>query len=238
VNQRPHLIVAGTVWVILSVLAMYLVSGVQILPTVASKEAEIENNAFVLLTVVSMPVLMFVVVAAVYSAIRFRASEQPGDAPAIHGNTGVQVAWVGVSLALVIGLFAYGAVGLVEIRGAQTAEFEVNVSAEQWAWHFEYPSTGAASDELHIPVNQRVHLNIQSTDVIHSFWVPAFGIKQDAVPGRTTQVYLTANKSGTYPGMCAELCGLGHTTMLMTVVVSDQASLDAWLAQQPQASPS
>jgi len=73
--------------------------------------------------------------------------------------------------------------------------------------------------------------------VIHSFWVPAFGVKQDVVPGHPTQIYVTATHSGTYPGMCAELCGLGHTGMATTVVVADQAAVDAWLSQQPKPSP-
>jgi cytochrome c oxidase subunit 2 len=139
---------------------------------------------------------------------------------------------------MVLGLFGYGAIGLVAIRGAQSADFEVNVRGEQWAWRYEYPSTGAISDELHIPVDRRVHLIITSNDVIHSFWVPAFGVKQDAVPGRTTQIYVTATKTGTYSGMCAELCGLGHTGMTTTVVVSDQTALDTWLSQAPVPSPS
>jgi cytochrome c oxidase subunit 2 len=160
-----------------------------------------------------------------------------GDGPPIHGHVGVQAAWVGISLLLVIGLFAYGAIGLVDIRGAQSADFEVNVSAEQWEWKFEYPATGVKSKELHIPVDRRVHLNIESIDVIHSFWVPALGVKQDAVPGRPTHILTTATDVGTYPGMCAELCGLGHTGMTMTVVVSDQAALDAWLSQQPKGPP-
>ena len=82
-----------------------------------------------------------------------------------------------------------------------------------------------------------MHLIITSIDVIHSFWVPAFGVKQDAVPGRPTQIYMTATRSGTYPGMCSELCGLGHTSMTTTVVVSDQADVDAWLSQQPNEPP-
>ena len=237
-NERRHLLVAGAAWVVLSAVAMFLVAGMQIIPVIASKEAEIENRAFVLLAVVSVPVMMFVVVGLVYSAIRFRAGGERGDGPPVHGHRGFQTAWVGISAVLVLGLFVYGTIGLVDIRGAQTAEFEVSVSAEQWAWHFEYPATGVASTELHIPVNQRVHLTIRSSDVIHSFWVPAFGVKQDAVPGRITQIYMTANRTGTYPAMCAELCGLGHTGMTMTVVVSDQADLDTWLSQQPQASPS
>jgi cytochrome c oxidase subunit 2 len=237
VSPRRHLLTAAAVWVVLSVLGVILVAGMQIIPVIASREAAIEDGAFVLLTAASVPILMLVVVGLAYSALRFRATNEMGDGPPIHGHVGVQAGWVGVSLLLVLGLFAYGAIGLVEIRGAQTADFEVNVRAEQWKWHFEYPATGVKSNELHIPVNRRVHVNIQSDDVIHSFWVPALGVKQDAVPGRPTHVYVTATDSGTYSGMCAELCGLGHTGMTMTVVVADQAALDAWLSQQPHGPP-
>jgi cytochrome c oxidase subunit 2 len=237
VSPRRHLLTAGVVWVVLSVLGVILVAGMQIIPVIASREAAIEDSAFVLLTAASVPILMLVVVGLAYSALRFRATNEMGDGPPIHGHVGVQAGWVGLSLLLVLGLFAYGAIGLVEIRGAQTADFEVNVRGEQWKWHFEYPATGVKSNELHIPVNRRVHVNIQSDDVIHSFWVPALGVKQDAVPGRPTHVYVTATDSGTYSGMCAELCGLGHTGMTMTVVVADQAALDAWLSQQPHGPP-
>jgi len=237
VSPRRHLLTAGAVWIVLSVLGVILVAGMQIIPVIASREAEIENSAFVLLTAASVPVLMLVVVGLAYSALRFRATDGIADGPPIHGHTGFQAAWVGVSLILVLGLFAYGAVGLVDIRGAQAGVFEVNVSSEQWTWHYEYPAVGVRSKELHIPVDRRVHLVITSKDVIHSFWVPALGIKQDAVPGRPTHIYTTATQSGTYPGMCAELCGLGHTGMTTTAVVSDQAALDAWLSQQPKEPP-
>lgn len=237
-SPRRDFLVAGAVWVALSVIGVVLVAGIQIIPVIASREAAIENSAFVLLTAASVPVLMFVVVGLAYSVLRFRATDEMVDGPPVHGHATFQAAWLGISLLLVLGLFVYGALGLVEIRGAQTADFEVNVQAEQWAWHFEYPATGVMSKELHIPVDRRVHLKITSIDVIHSFWVPAFGIKQDAVPGRPTQIYMTATDLGTYPGMCAELCGLGHTTMLTTTVVSDQATLDAWLSQQPKVPPS
>jgi cytochrome c oxidase subunit 2 len=240
VSPGRHLLTAGAVWVVLSALGVVLVAGMQIIPVIASREAEIENSAFVLLTAASVPVLMLVVVGLAYSALRFRATDETADGPPIHGHPGFQAAWVGISLIMVLGLFAYGAIGLVDIRGAQTADFEVNVSAEQWAWHYQYPATGVKSTQLHIPVDRRVHLLLKSSDVIHSFWVPAFGVKQDVVPGHPTQIYMTATQSGTYPGMCAELCGLGHTGMTTTVVVSDQAALDAWLGQQrpPQPEPS
>jgi cytochrome c oxidase subunit 2 len=237
VSPRRHFLTAGAVWVVLSVVGVVLVVGMQIIPVIASREAEIENSAFVLLTAASVPVLMLVVVGLAYSAFRFRATDELTDGPPIHGHTGFQATWLGVSLMLVLGLFGYGAIGLLDIRGAQTADFEVKISAEQWVWHYEYPAAGVISKELHIPVDRRVHLIITSVDVIHSFWVPAFGVKQDAVPGRVTQIFVTATNSGTYPGMCSELCGLGHTSMTTTVVVSDQAALDTWLRQQPKAPP-
>jgi cytochrome c oxidase subunit 2 len=233
VSPRRHLLTAAAVWAVLSTLGVVLVLGMQIIPVIASREADIENSAFVLLTAASVPVLMLVVVGLAYSALWFRASGETADGPPIHGHTGFQATWLGMSLILVLGLFAYGAIGLIDIRGAQTADFEVKINAEQWVWHYEYPTAGVKSKELHIPVGRRVHLIITSIDVIHSFWVPAFGVKQDAVPGRPTQIYLTATHTGTYAGMCSELCGLGHTSMTTTVVVSDQADVDAWLSQQP-----
>lgn len=235
-SPRRHFLTAGIVWAVLSTLGVVLVLGMQIIPVIASREADIENSAFVLLTAASVPVLMLVVVGLVYSALRFRATDETIDGPPIHGHTGFQATWLGASLILVLGLFVYGAIGLVDIRGAQTADFEVKVNAEQWVWHYEY-ANGVKSKELHIPVGRRVHLVINSIDVIHSFWVPAFGVKQDAVPGRPTQIYMTATHPGTYPGMCSELCGLGHTSMTTTVVVSDQADVDAWLSQQPNEPP-
>jgi cytochrome c oxidase subunit 2 len=232
VSSQRHLLVAGAAWLVLSVASMLVVAGVQILPQVASHEAEIEDRAFVLLTVVSMPVLWFVVVGLAYSAIRFRARRgDASDGPPVHGHTGIQAGWLVVTFAMVIGLFVYGAIGLVEIRGAQAADFEVHVRAEQWKWHYKYPG-GKVSNDLHLPVGRRVHLVIESDDVIHSLWLPALGVKQDAVPGRVTQAYTTPTVAGTYGGRCAELCGFGHTGMTTTFVVEDQASLDTWLAQE------
>ncbi|MEO8468173.1 MAG: cytochrome c oxidase subunit II, partial [Chloroflexota bacterium] len=227
----------GAIWIVLSAIGIVLVSGMQIMPRIASKEAVIENDAFVLLSVLSVPVLLFVVVGLAYSAWKFRATDQTTEGPPVHEHRGFQAVWLGISFVLVLVLFAYGSLGLVAIRGDQSADFEVRVEAQQWHWEYHYPS-GVKAEELHIPVNTRVHLVIDSEDVIHSFWVPAFGVKQDAVPGLITQIYMTATEVGTFPGMCAELCGLGHTGMTTTVVVSDQAAVDAWLSQQPLPSPS
>ena len=234
-SPRRHLLIAGAAWVVLSVVAMVAVAGIQILPTIASREAEIEDTTFVLLTVLAMPILMLVVVGLIYSALFFRARgpDDTEDGPPVHGHTGFQATWVVVSAGLVLGLFGYGTVGLLDIRGAQEADFVIQVHAEQWKWTFTYPDYEVAAKELHVPVDQRVRLEITSDDVVHSFWVPPFGIKQDAVPGRTTTIYLTVTTAGHYGGMCAELCGLGHTTMTFDTVADSLDEVEAWLASQP-----
>lgn len=236
-KNRRDLIAATVTWLVLSLVSMALVAGLQILPDVASNEARIEDSAMVLLTVLSMPVLMFVVVGMVYSAIRFRArAGDEEDGPAIHGHRGVQAGWLVLTFALVIGLFGYGTAGLVEIRGTQASEFDVHVMGEQWQWRFEYSAYGGLkSKELHLPVGERAHLIIESSDVIHSLWLAPLGIKQDAVPGHPTEAYVTPTAAGTFQGRCTELCGLGHTVMAFTLVTSDRATLDAWAQAQLQA---
>jgi cytochrome c oxidase subunit 2 len=232
-SARRHILIAVTAWAVLSAASMALVAGISAMPEVASHEAAIEDRAFTVLTVVSMPVLWLVVVGMAYSAWRFRARDGDGDGPPQHGHAAVQAGWLIVTFVMVIGLFIYGTVGLVEIRGAQTSDFEVQVHAKQWAWEFHYPD-GTESNELHIPINRRVHLTFQSDDVIHSMWLPALGVKQDVVPGRTTEAYTTPTVAGTYGGRCAELCGFGHTDMVMTFVVEDEGALNTWLSSIPK----
>jgi len=234
VSPRRHLGIAIAIWAVLSVVGIAAVAGMQALPIVASKEARVVNGAFVVLTVVSVPVLMFVVVAIAYSAIRFRAGGDDAEGPAIHGHGALEVGWVVVTLAMVIGLAAFGTIGLLEIRGDQRADLEVRASATQWAWAFDYPDLGVRSKELILPVGERIHVTIVSDDVVHSFSVPAFGIKQDAVPGRVTQLYVTPTATGTYGVQCAELCGLGHTKMVTGVTVMETAEFETWVTQQRQ----
>jgi cytochrome c oxidase subunit 2 len=108
----------------------------------------------------------------------------------------------------------------------------VNVTGIQWSWKFEYPEYGVVSDELHIPVGRQVLLRMTSTDVIHSFWVPEFRVKQDLVPGRFTELRITPITEGNYMVRCAELCGTSHAYMEKPVIVSSQAVFAAWMDVQ------
>ena len=111
----------------------------------------------------------------------------------------------------------------------------VKVTGIQWSWTFEYPpldGVTVVSDELHIPVGQQVLLQMTSMDVIHSFWVPEFRVKQDVVPGRITELRITPTLDGDYKVRCAELCGTSHYSMEKPVVISSQADFDVWMAER------
>jgi cytochrome c oxidase subunit 2 len=238
-EARRHLVIAGAIWAVASALGIAAVLAVgRILPVVASREAGIVDGAFVLLTAVSVPVLMLVVVGLVYSAIRFRArpgEDGEGDGPPIHGHRALEVGWLVVTLGLVGFLALYGSIGLIEIRGGERHDLRVEATALQWQWRFAYPDLGITSKELVVPVGERIQVTITSRDVVHSFSVPAFGVKMDAVPGRTTTVTVTPTEIGGYGVQCAELCGFGHTRMTADVAVVSAADFEAWVAQQRQA---
>jgi cytochrome c oxidase subunit 2 len=109
------------------------------------------------------------------------------------------------------------------------ADLVVDVKGIQFAWLFNYPVSGISAGELHVPVGADVQLNLSADDVIHSFWVPQFRLKQDAIPGVPTQLRFTATKPGTYPVVCAELCGGYHGSMRTQVIVHEQQDFDAWM---------
>lgn len=127
--------------------------------------------------------------------------------------------------------YTYG-IGATPAAEANPADLEVNVAGMQYAWIFTYPKGGMVSGELHVPVGRQVQLNISATDVIHSFWVPQFRLKQDAIPGQPTQLRFEATKPGDYPVVCAELCGGYHGSMRTRVIVHEAEEYDQWEAEQ------
>jgi cytochrome c oxidase subunit 2 len=233
-SARRHFLIVAAIWAVLSTIGIVLVAGMQVMPVVASREAEIENAAFVLMTAASVPVLLLVVVPMVYAAVRFRArpGDPDGDGPPIHGHRRFELAWVALSLVAVAGLALYGSIGILEIRGSEPPTLEVHAIASQWKWEFEYPGTRVKAKELTLPAGERVHIVITAKDVVHSFSIPAFGVKQDAVPGRETYFNVTPTFTGEYGAQCAEMCGVGHTLMQVEVRVLEPAAFDAWLAEE------
>jgi cytochrome c oxidase subunit II len=191
------------------------------------------DTVYDVLLICSVPIFVLVMTVAIYSVIRFRAKPgDMGDGPPIHGNTRLEIIWVTIPFILVTGLAIYGWIVLDDIEASQQDEMVVRVTGAQFAWSFEYPEERVSSTELVLPVDQPINFRIRTEDVVHSFWVPAFRLKSDAVPGLTTQIRLTPNRVGRYQVVCAELCGLGHATMRQLVRVVPQGEFDSWLERR------
>ena len=127
-------------------------------------------------------------------------------------------------------------IGSTPDQQSSPTELTVDVAGLQYAWIFTYPDTGIVSGELHLPVGREVALKIAANDVLHAFWVPEFRLKQDAIPGRQSELRFTPNKEGEYPVICAELCGAYHGAMRTKVVVHSVSDYDAWVTSQQVAS--
>jgi cytochrome c oxidase subunit 2 len=208
------------------------------LPEQASKEREGIDLTFWLVTWICAGI--FAVVAAVigYSFLKFRARpDDDSDGAPIHGHTGLEIAWTAVPFALVIAIGIVSAVVLTQNDRARGANVnEVGVLAQQFAWTFEHPN-GVTDGTLRVPVDRSTVLTLTARDVIHSFWVPEFGQKQDAVPGIETRLVITPTRTGTFTVICTELCGLGHSLMRTKVVVMAEDEYDRWLEQGAEEQP-
>ena len=203
-------------------------------PTPASTAADDIDRLYDVLLIFSVPIFVLVMAVAIYCVVYFRA--RPGetaDGPPIHGNTRLEVFWVTIPALIVSGLAVYGGIVLHDIEKSKPGEMTVNVTGQQFAWTFGYEKDGkkVQSYELMLPKDKPVVFKIRSKDVLHSFWVPEFRLKLDAVPGQTGTVRLTPNKTGSWQVVCTELCGLGHSTMRQPARVVDRADLHG-LARQ------
>jgi cytochrome c oxidase subunit II len=194
------------------------------------------DTLYDVLLICSVPVFVLVMTIAIYSVVRFRARPgDMGDGPPIHGNTRLEIIWVSIPFIMVTLLAIYGWWVLDDLEAEQKNEMVVKVTGQQFTWTFEYPSEKLQSEELVLPVNRPIEFKIQTKDVIHSFWVPQFRLKSDAVPGLTTTIRVTPNKAGRYEVVCAELCGLGHSTMRQFVAVLPPSKFDNWVSRQKKA---
>jgi cytochrome c oxidase subunit 2 len=203
-------------------------------PVPAIKSAHEIDTLYDVLLLVSVPIFVLVMTVAIYSVVKFRARPgETGDGPPIHGNTRLEIVWVTIPFLIVTTLAIYGWIVLNDIEAKKPNEMHVKVFGQQFTWHFEYPSLGnVKSDQLYLPKGQPVKFDIASQDVIHSFWVPSFRLKSDAVPGITTHWRGTPDRLGRYDVVCAELCGLGHATMRAPVFVVTRPQFNAWIAHQ------
>ena len=208
----------------------------------ASTAADDIDRLFDISIVFSSFVFSVVMVLLGYAIWRWRA--KPGDesdGEPIHGNTRLEIAWTAIPTVIVSFLAAISWIVLDDIEANEPAEdsMALTVTAQQFAWEFEYPEAGKTSREFHVPVDRQLDVELRALDVLHSFWVPEWRIKRDLVPGAPgasidDDFVVEPNKEGTYSLVCTELCGLGHSTMRVEVVVESQAEFDAWLVDQPE----
>ena len=232
--MRRHYVIVGILVIVMSVLIYIGLDSAGLMPVEASAQA-VDIDWMWNLEVIAMSFLFSLIVAPLaYSLIVFRRRKgDTTDAEHMEGNTRLEVAWTIVPLFIVMAYAYLGAINLAATQRADPEAMVVRVTGLQWSWTFEYPSVNGVtvvSDELHVPVDKQILLRMTSNDVIHSFWVPEFRVKQDLVPGRITQLRITPTLEGNYKVRCAELCGTSHAFMEKPVIVSSQEEYDAWFA--------
>ena len=175
--------------------------------------------------------------------VKYRRGKRPRDAdgPQIHGSSRLEAMWTAIPVAILVAVAAFVFVKLPGIKNVPSANaaggrLEVTVTGQQFFWEFTYPNGAVAVDRLRVPVGQPVHLTVTAPDfdVIHSWWIPALGGKIDAIPGRLNHTWFTATKAGVYSGRCAELCGVQHAVMLMTVQAMPRAEFEHWVTEREQ----
>jgi cytochrome c oxidase subunit 2 len=173
-----------------------------------------------------------VLIAAViiFFAIKYRR-RSPNEIPRPNaGSLKLETLWTVIPFLIAMSMFVWGAgIFFAQYRIPKDA-MEITVVGKQWMWKIQHPTGQREINELHVPVGQRVRLYMTTEDVIHSFFIPAFRVKQDVVPGRYTQIWFEATKPGVYPLFCAEYCGTNHSGMTGTVTVMEPADFDRWLA--------
>ena len=203
-------------------------------PVQASSAADDIDLLYDVLLIASVPVFVLVMAVAIYSVTAFRA--KPGDlsdGEPIHGNTKLEIIWVTIPFIMVTALAVYGWVVLEDIEAKQADSLIVDVRGRQFTWDFTYPEEGGVkSNTLMLPQGRDVEFRVRTDDVLHDFWVPEFRLKTDAVPGLTTKVRLKPTRVDDYEVVCAELCGIGHSTMRQKVSVVPEGEFDAWLEKE------
>ncbi len=201
-------------------------------------QAQAAADIYWIMFVCAIVVLVIVDGGLIFAGLKFR--DRPGHiAKQFHGHNFLELVWTVVPTLMVISFSVLSFQKLNFMNDTSNAGMTVDVLGQQWSWVMTYPQEDrfklkngkylVGATELHIPVNTKVRIKLSSKDVIHSFWVPNIGGKKDAVPGRNTDLWIQADKPGTYKGQCFEFCGTGHADMLITLVAHQPTEYAAWL---------
>lgn len=180
---------------------------------------------------ISLVFLIGITAVMIYFVIRYSRKRNP-VATNIEGSNLLEVLWTAIPTLLVVVMFYYGWMGFKPMRSVPDGAMEVKAYGQMWKFSFEYPD-GRITDSLVVPLGKPVKVNLVSRDVLHSFYIPAFRIKEDMVPGKNNSMWFEATKTGRYDILCAEYCGQLHSYMLSSVTVLPDAEYDQWLASAP-----
>ncbi len=234
-NNGRHLAIVAVLVVIGTVVTYYLLIAIYQLPVAASQQAgpidTLFNFHFMAISFLFALILGFIL----YSVFAFR--RKPGDeedGAHFHSNTALEIVWTIIPLITVIALGIWAAFILGVVTAEEPNELVVEVTGRQWSWVFSYPDYEEVGDtlELVLPLDRPVRLEMKSDDVLHSFWVPEFRVKQDLLPGTLTVLRITPTLIGEYKVRCAEICGLDHANMRALVSVVSQGDFDRWVADR------
>jgi len=232
-----HYLSAGFLVLVVAIATYLGLEAIHLLPMEASAQAETIDQLWNYQVMAISFLFALIVVPLLYSLVVFRRKKGDNtDAEHIEGNTALEIGWTIAPLFAVIAFAYMGAWSLRETRLVDPQAMVIKVHAQQFSWTFEYPDYGGfISEDLHLPLNKQILLQMDSKDVIHSFWVPEFRVKQDVVPGHITELRITPNLAGNYTLRCAELCGASHYNMRRPVVVSEESEFTAWAEEQQAA---
>lgn len=185
--------------------------------------------------VMLIAVVIFVIVEGllVYSVFRFRRRDEAEVPRQVYGSVPVEIAWTVAPAIIVVILMILTLRTMRTVAEPPPGTRNVQVVGHQWWWEFRYPDPGiVTANELHVPVGEVIRFELESADVIHSFWVPQLAGKTDAIPGRQTRTWFRATQPGVYQGQCAEFCGREHAQMRFQVIVQSPSDFEAWAKQQ------
>jgi len=209
------------------------------LPSPASKEAGRIWFVYWFATWICISIFAIVAAVVVYALVNFRVKEGDlSDGPPVHGHTTLEIVWTAVPFVLVTAIAIVSSIVLAKDGRAGQNPLRIKVTTQQFAYYFTYPNGMTYHDALRIPLGRHVLLDLESNDVIHSFWVPAFAQKSDAVPGLHNKIVITPTKVGTYPIICTQLCGLGHALMRNRAIVLSPTAYEAWYKSAGAPTPS
>lgn len=200
-------------------------------PPAASDVARQTDYLFWGLTALSGLVLLLTVLAIGFFILKYRRGRPADRRPQHLPELKMEIAWTVIPALLMMGFFVWGAERYFDVERVPPNAMEIDVVGKQWMWKIQHPGGQREIDELHVPVGRVVKLMMTSQDVIHSFFLPAFRIKQDVVPGRYTTEWLESTKVGRYRLYCSEYCGTDHSRMVGWVDVMDPAEYEEWLVR-------